>query len=729
MKNFIKLDTQNNSLVFFVAEDGRFSVVHYGKKVLGDNFLSESALEILNANSAVWNFSASSDDLYGQPTIVSSVGDGNSMEQLLRVENEDGSFVNRFVYANHEFIEGGVTFDGLPGARKPLKTLVIRFVDEFAKLTLEQFYSVFENCDVIAVNQKITYTGKKSVKLNRMMSLQLDLFGTEYDCVSFHGAWCRERFRKETHISSGKFQVQSLSGTSSAMANPFFILKDCYSGKNFAFNFVYTGNHSEIVESHFSEGNTRVLVGINDACFEWTLKANESFVTPQAIMVCADNEREITAQMHKFAINQIVDPYFAHKNRPVLVNNWEGTAFDFNAEKLVGIAKKAVEIGAELFVLDDGWFGKRDSDRCSLGDWFDNVEKLDGGLKNVADKIRALGLDFGIWVEPEMINEDSELFRSHPEYAMVVPGREPIRKRNQLMLDLVNPEVQQYLIDEIGDVIERSGAVYVKWDSNRFMSDMYSPTLNNMGEYYHKYILGLYRIIDALKKRFPTVLFESCASGGARFDLGLLYYMPQNWCSDMTEPWHRVHIQEGTLCGYPQSAIGAHVTAWSNNTIENRFNVASLGAFGYELDLTKCSDEEIAIMKKQIEYYKKHRELLQFGQYVLLDSVFDDRKTSSWAIFSEDKSEAMVFIGETVELWNTATTKWNFTGFDDNAIYEMEVRSHFNVDEKYAYKGEVSGSVLNNCDLSFGNLFTQEQRSGLFTTNLTTRLIYFKKKA
>lgn len=725
--NFIKLDTNKTSIVFYVSDDKRTSIVHYGKKV-NDDFISNQIRSVVNADESVWNFAASSDDLYGQPTCVSSIGDGNSMEQLVRLVNEDGSITNRFLYDSHEFIEGGVNIDGLPRARKPQKTLLMKFVDEFSHVVLQQFYSVFENSDVIAVSQKLTYTGEKSIKIKRLMSLQLDLFGNEFDCVSFHGAWCRERFRKETHITAGKYQLQSMSGTSSAMVNPFFMLKDCYNGNNYAFNFIYTGNHSEMIESHCSMGNTRVLVGINDVNFEWTLDGGQSFATPQAIMLCANDEKEITAQMHNFVSSQIVDPKFARKTRPVLVNNWEGTAFSFNSEKLIGIAKKAVEIGAELFVLDDGWFGKRDDDRSSLGDWFDNVEKLDGGLSVLGDKIRELGIDFGIWVEPEMINEDSELFRAHPEYAMIVPGREPLRKRHQLMLDLVNPAVQEYLIEQIGDVIQRSGAVYVKWDSNRFMSDMFSPTLDNMGEYYHKYILGLYKVIDALKKRFPDVLFESCASGGARFDLGLMYYMPQAWCSDMTEPWHRVQIQEGTLCGYPQSCMGAHVTAWNNNSLENRFNVACLGAFGYELDLTKSSDQDIEIMKKQVEYYKQHRELLQFGKYIPLDSVFGDRKTSSWVIVNDDKSEAIAFIGETVELWNTTSTKWKFDGFDNDAVYEMSVRPHFNVEDKYALNGEISGSALNNFNLSFGKLFTQEQRYGLFTSNLSTRLIYFKKK-
>lgn len=716
----IKLDTAHTSLIF-TESNGRLAITHYGKKVADGEYYNT-----LECDPFVSGFCGSSDQYLTANMPYSSVGDGNSAEHLLAVLNSDGSYVNRFEYVNCEYVDGGAEIELLPCAHGAAKTMILTFADKHAKLTLKQFYTVFDDCDVIAVRQTLTNDGEKAVSVKRLMSLQLDINGTGHKCVSFHGAWTRERYRKEADVTAGTYAVQSMAGTTSAMSNPFIMLKKRNSDGILAFNLIYSGNHREVVEAHTALINTRILVGMNDYCFDWTLEPGMTFETPQAIMLFALSEREVTEQMHKFVMRHIVDPNFADRERPVLFNNWEGTGFDFNEEKLLNLAQKAKDIGAELFVLDDGWFGQRNDDYRGLGDWFDNKEKLNGGLDKLSDNIRKLGLKFGIWVEPEMVNEDSDLYREHPEYAMTVPGREPIRRRHQLMLDLVNPEVQQYIIEAIGDVIARCKAYYVKWDCNRFMSDMYSPVLNNMGEYYHKYVLGLYKILIELKKRFPDVLFESCASGGCRFDLGLLKYMPQAWCSDMSEATHRVRIQEGTLYAYPQSTIGAHVSLWPNTSYETKFNVACLGAFGYELDITASSQETLDIMKAQIDYYKKHRKLLQFGRYNMLESVFAEEERSSWIIFAEDKSEAIAFIGATRQLHNSPTLKWRFSGFDDNAVYSIEVREQAHLKRPNFIK-QLRGDVLNNCDLDFGRIFADETDRGMHTTPLATRLIYFKR--
>ncbi len=717
----IKIDTPLTSIIFCV-ESTKVSLLHYGKKVVDANEYNAICFDPFDVG-----FGASCDPYCMANVPYSSVGDGNAMEPLVEILNTDGAYVNRFEYVGHMVVSGGEDLLTLPHARFGMKTLIIEFRDNINKITLRQYYTVFSDCDVIAVRQQIVNNGKKDIHIKRAMSLQLDISGIGHKCVSFHGAWSRERYKKEIVVSAGEYRLQSCCGMSSNMTNPFFMLEKADKRGYYAFNFIYSGNHSEILEAHTASNNTRILVGLNDYCFDWKLQPNESFETPQAIMLYADSKDEITSNMHNFTMKHIVDPNFANKERPVLFNNWEGTNFNFDSDKIIAMAKQAKEIGVELFVLDDGWFGNRNDARSGLGDWFDNKEKLGGGLSDLSNRIRALGLEFGIWVEPEMINEDSELYRKHSEFTMKISGREPIRRRHQLMLDLVNPIVQEYLVSSIGDVIDRCNAYYVKWDCNRFMTDMYSLTIENQGEYFHRYELGLYKILTSLKERFPNVLFESCASGGNRFDLGMLYYMPQIWCSDQTEPWHRVYIQEGTLYGYPQSTIGAHVSARKNASYETKFNVACIGAFGYELDPTKWTEEETFIIKNQIAYYKDHRNLLQFGNYRMYDSVFGEAGRSSWVVTSSDMSEAIAFLCETKELANSGATKWRLGGFDNNAIYSVEVRLQFGLKENANIHYETKGDVLNNCELNFGRLFDDETDRIPCTVPLAARLVYFKK--
>ncbi len=728
MENIIKLDTKNTSLIFSVAKAG-VELTHYGKRVNGNDFVAASAINF----DADWGRSNDRFTALNMP--YSSVGDGLIQEALVEIVDKNGLNSTRFTYVGHRFIDGGIELNGLPCAHTVEKTLIVEYLDKFNDIKLEQFYSVFNDCDVISVHQKLTNNGDAVVSIRRLMSVQIDISGLEHKCVSFHGAWSRERYRKENVVAAGAHVNQSMQGHSSNNVNPFFMLERNDNKGIYAFNLVYSGNHKSIVEAHEDVKNTRILCGMSDYCFDWTLNSGESFESPEAVMLFAPDEQEVTTQMHKFVMNHIIDPKFAKKSRPVLINNWEGTHFGFDEEKLLAIADKAVQMGVELFVLDDGWFGHRDDDHSSLGDWFDHRSKLNGSLGELADKIRARGLEFGIWVEPEMICEDSELYRKHPEYTMAIPGLDPIRRRHQLMLDLVNPEVQDYLIREIGDVIERCKAYYVKWDCNRFFSDVYSPVLKNNGEYFHRYELGLYRLISALKERFPDVLFEGCASGGDRFDLGIMRYMPQTWASDMTEPCHRLRIQEGTLIAYPQSTMGSHVTAWKNATFESKFDIACLGAFGYELDPTKLTDDQIALFATQIKYYKEHRDLLLFGQYYRIESIFGKNQRSSWIIVSEDKSEAMAFIADTVDYINEPSSCWRFTGLDDNATYSVEMRSELGIDDEFIFKGTTSGSVLNNCELNFGSLFkvyrgnstVDHQAHVRFGTPLATRLFYIKK--
>ena len=487
----------------------------------------------------------------------------------------------------------------------------------------------------------------------------------------------------------------------------------------YAFNLVYSGNNKEIFEAD-NTCITRVLVGINDFMFDWALAPGEEFVAPEAVMCFAPDEDEMSLRMHAFVSEHIVRGKWKKKERPVLVNNWEGTYFDFNEEKLLAIATAAKEIGAELFVLDDGWFGKRDSDNCSLGDWYDNEEKTGGGLAQLAEKIRALGLSFGIWVEPEMISEDSDLYRAHPNYAMKVPGRTPRRWRNQLVLNMADEKVQNYVIRAISDVISRSGADYVKWDFNRNFTDCYGKGIAG-GEYFHRYMLGYYRVVSKIVKKFPFVLFEGCAGGGGRFDLGNFCFFPQYWTSDDTDARERVAIQSGSSYGYPQTVMGAHVSACPNhqtgntNPLHVRFNVACGGVLGYELDPTKFTPAEKEEVKAQIAFYKENRKLLQFGDHYRLSSP----GVEGFMTVSKDKASAIAVVNVMENLPFAPFHTVRFKGLNPSAVYEVSAVGR---EESFT----AGGDILTEGDFPLKDMIDYEEvqkNSGC----LLSRMFLFRK--
>jgi alpha-galactosidase len=414
--------------------------------------------------------------------------------------------------------------------------------------------------------------------------------------------------------------------------------------------------------------------------------------------------------------------------RPILINNWEATYFDFDFDKIMSLVKKACDIGVEMFVLDDGWFGKRDNDKSSLGDWLIENPKLKGKLADISEMVKKAGLKFGLWFEPEMVNPDSELFVNHPEFVMT-NGREPILKRNQLMLDLTSEEVQNYLIDSISQIIRKYKIDYIKWDYNRNMTDMYGKNILNQGEYFHRYILGLYRIFSKLNESFPEILFEGCASGGNRYDLGVLYYMPQIWASDNTDASDRLFIQEGTLKGYHHSTMGAHISICPNHqtgnmtSIENRFNIASAGVLGLELDLGKCSEEELKALKEQIAFYKEHKYLFQFGKYYLLDSAFENN-TFGWMYISEDKSEAIAVVGCKKKITGIKRTKFYFKGLNENTLYLVQQRKQRNeTSEKRSFNAY--GNALMSGSIDLGDVFADNDRDKN-SNSIGTRMFYIK---
>ena len=711
---YIKLGTDHTTLLFRERAD-RVHLLYYGPAL-------PDAAEYEVFGDGPCEGHVGCNDLLTARLPCSFTGTGNGTESFLIAKNADGSYVNRFVYEGSTVFVPPPEDDGFPHARGKAQTLALHYRDRFAQMELDILYSVFTGGDAVCVRSRVRYGGERQAELLRCMSLQLDLWDTDYEVLTFDGVWARERYLNRRRIGAGVFVNDSKLGASSNRHNPAFLLsRRRGNGEVYAFNLLYSGNHKEIVECT-EDGRTHVLTGLNDYLFSYRLERGRTFETPEAVMLFAPDEAEATARMHRFVREHVLPPAAAQP-RPVLLNNWEATYFDFGHEKLSALLRCAKEAGIELFVLDDGWFGHRNDDATSLGDWTIENPKIEGGLAAFAAEVRAAGLKFGLWMEPEMVSEDSELYRAHPEYVMR-NHRPPVLRRNQLMLDLTNPAVQAHIVGAVSAVIEKYGLDYIKWDYNRNMTDMYGAGLRGQGEYFHAYICGLYKVISALRGRYPQVLFEACAGGGNRFDLGMLYYMPQIWASDNTDAYDRLFIQEGTLYAYPQNTLGAHVSACPNHQtgnsipLEDRFNVAALGVLGYELDLTALSAAERAAITGQVSYYKEHRALLQNGRYLRLDSAFDGNYAGAM-VLAEDGSEAMAFVCVQRKITGIERYRFFLRGLDPAANYEVFVRG--------GGRFCASGAALMSGAADLGELFGGEERLA-FSAAPATRLLYLKRR-
>ncbi|MDF2514418.1 MAG: Alpha-galactosidase, partial [Herbinix sp.] len=530
-------------------------------------------------------------------------------------------------------------------------SLEIELYDKNYQIALILTYSAFYESNVITRSATVVNESGQEIELERIMSNQLELVEDTYIVSSFHGAWAREMNRYEIEAKPGILVIDTKAGISSNRCNPFFMVSkqgtseeygDCY-----GFNLIYSGSHYAACEVN-SFGKLRVIQGIQPSEFRYHLKSGDSFEAPEAVMTYSHQGfTGMSHNMHHFIRNHIVRGDWKNRPRPILINSWEANYFKFNDGKLLKLAREAKALGVELFVLDDGWFGRRNDDTSSLGDWYDDTEKLRGGLKLLAEKINNMGMDFGIWVEPEMVNEDSDCYRLHPDWAVKLPGAEHSLGRNQMILDLTRQEVCNYIIEEMTRVFSSANITYVKWDMNRIFSDRYSLSLSKerQKEFSHRYVLGLYQILEVLTKRFPKILFESCASGGNRFDLGMLCYMPQIWASDNTDAISRAAIQTGYSFGYPMTVISAHVSATPNHqtlritSLETRFEVAAFGLMGYELNLVDLGSEEKKAIADQISFYKRYREVLQFGEYYRIKN--GDAGIYQWLVVSSDQEKAL----------------------------------------------------------------------------------------
>lgn len=555
-------------------------------------------------------------------------------------------------------------------------------------------------------------------------SVQLDFASIDNTLFTLDGTWGAERNLTKTEVRTGIFAVKSNSGYSSNIHNPFVIL--CNGATYVAANLIYTGSHSESIEA-LPIGKSRFLSGLNENVFSWDLLPTTSFTTPEAVITLGKSVDEVSQKMHVFVKENILSRHHQTRKPHVLLNSWEGIFFDFNREKILKLAREAKAIGVDLFVLDDGWFGRRDDDTSSLGDWYDYQSKT-GGLKSLVEEIKAIGLNFGLWFEPEMVNKNSDLYRNHPEFAMEIPGIAPIERRHQLMLDFANPQVRDYIFDLMTKVIDDVKPNYLKLDANRVMSDMYTHGLQNHGEYQHRYMLGLLDFWNKLSIRYSDILIEACSSGGNRFDLGTLYYFPQIWASDNTDALARIYIQEGTLLGYPQSTMGTHVSHVPNTTtrkttpLESRFNVASIGAFGYELDLTKVNQHELSVMKNQIAFYREHSELIFHGHYRRLISAYQ-KDAYVYMICDTEKNfnQAVVFVALTKP--TKQKIRFRVPGISTNANYRVIYRKQDNVNNQTVLY--LSGKELQKYVFDLASLYEEEINA--INETIASRLIVVER--
>lgn len=604
-------------------------------------------------------YDAGNDRTYSLDTLpleYSCEGTGDYRIPAVSVIHSDGSSALDLRYKSCRVSKGKYSLKGLPAVyanENEADTLEIILKDTCSDIEVTLRYGVIEELDVITRSVCITNNGASSVILTKAASLCLDISHGNWEWIHFHGRHTMERVAERLPLNHGIQESSSSRGTSSHQQNPSVLLcsPDCTetSGSCIGAVLMYSGSFQTKIQLDQIE-QVRLVMGIHPDMFRWELKPSDTFDTPEVILSYSGSGMEtLSHNFHRVIREHVCRGKYKLAERPVLINNWEATYFDFDEKKILKIAEQAVELGVDLLVLDDGWFGKRDYDCSGLGDWFVNEEKLHGGLGNLAEKINAMGMKFGLWFEPEMVSEDSNLYRKHPEWAIKIPSRNPIRSRYQLVLDMTNPEVREYLFNTISGVLNSANISYVKWDMNRSICDWYTPSLpsGNQGEMPHRYVLGLYELLERLTSTFPEILFEGCSGGGGRFDAGMLYYCPQIWCSDDTDAYERTKIQYGTSFFYPVSAVGSHVSAVPNHQtgrvipIETRAVTAMAGSFGYELDLNTLSESEKQDVKKQIIRFRKDGPLIHNGLYYRLSAPMTD-KYAVWEYVSENRKEALV---------------------------------------------------------------------------------------
>lgn len=664
------------SYVLHVDEDGRLLNQHWGARVpdgaLSPDFSHYPTLASFDprTNALPWELPTRGSGWYGEPAVAATNAKGDDMVQL--------------TYVSHAIYMGKNRLPGLPAtfARREgdAETLEIELMDRLTGLRVTAVYGVFERTGAITRSLRLKNEGGEDMQINGVLSASAPVHGSGYDVIHLKGAWARERHVMRQPQGEGEYRIFSQRGASGHEANPFLALCEKsateFSGEVWAVSLVYSGSFEALSYVNNTE-NSRLSIGLNPDVFTWKLEPGETFVSPEAAMVYSpDGLNGMSHAFHRLYSENLMRSKWFERDRPILINNWEATYFNFNEEKILQIARRAKELGVEMLVLDDGWFGKRNTDNCSLGDWVVNPEKLPGGLNGLSDRLHDLGLKFGLWFEPEMISPDSDLYRAHPDWCLHVDGRARVEMRNQLILDLSRKEVQDYIIESVSAVLESARIEYVKWDMNRNMTEPFSgaQTPERQKETQHRYMLGLYRVLEVITARFPEILFESCSGGGGRFDPGMLYYMPQTWTSDDSDAAERMFIQYGTSFVYPPCAMGAHVSAVPNHqtgrttAMQTRGDVALGGNFGFELDLSQLSDADAETVRRLIEREKQVRTLVRTGEFTRLLSPFD-HPYAAWQFRARDNSEALICAYRLMTRPATPHLLLRASGLDESAAY------------------------------------------------------------
>ncbi len=701
-KRIFKLDTATSSYIFQIYEQDYLVHLYYGAKIPDNNVTGLKykgwfpSFSPNNINVEDGMFSA---DIV--PLEYSGEGTGDFRTSAFSVRNADGNNSTDVRYKSHKIYSGKPAIDGLPALYvendDEAQTLELLTEDAVTGVQAVLYYTVFEKFGAMTRSVKVINASDKTVEIERVMSAAVDYQTYDYEMLTLYGRWCKERSLERRALSHGRQLVSSKRGSSSHHQNPFAAIVEKGAtedyGSAYGYNLVYSGNF--IFEAEVNQfAGTRVIMGINPDGFSWKLEPGAEFNSPEVVMVYSDKGiGEMSRIYHRLYRKHLIRGKWKDIKRPLLINNWEATGMEFTGEQLVTFAERAKELGIEMLVMDDGWFGDRDSDRSGLGDWQVNEKKLGGTLAEFVNKINDLGIKFGIWYEPEMISRDSNLYRAHPDWCLHVPGREKSIARHQYVLDYSRQDVRDYVFGEMKKVLSTCKIDYLKWDFNRNLTEVGSAILpaDQQKEVFHRFVLGTYDVMDRLTKEFPEMLIENCSGGGGRFDPGMLYYSPQIWTSDNTDPLERLTIQFGTSMCYPASTMGAHVSANRRTGYDTKGNVALWGSFGYELDPNKFTDEEKEIVKSQIAQYHKYYDVIHFGDLYRLISPFENRFRAAWQFVSEDKNEALMTFVTITRPENTAIFI-KLKGLDPEKYYVDE-----DTDEVY------SGALLMNAGLCFTN--------------------------
>jgi len=699
-ENKIILKTKNTMYVMEMLH-GRFPVhLYYGKNTKNTDFNFDNNYRSFSPYYEEYGKSFSPDTA---PLEFSFFGYGDFRSSALKIFNSSsGSDITDFIFRKAKKFRGRKEISGLPYAEGASETLELIFDDAVTKSELHLYYTLFNDCDVISRYFTLKNKGKNDIRIEKCMSLSLDIQNKECDLISFQSKYFYERHVCREPLYQGNRRITSRRGSSSHHANPFFVIADRKAteekGEAYGFNFVYSGSYLNEIEVD-QNGTVRAMVGLGDECFNYLLCADEEFTSPEAIMTySAKGIGEISRNMHSFVRSHIL-PADVFAKRPVVLNSWEAFHFDIDEETMVNFAKSAVECGMDMVVMDDGWFGSRRNDKAGLGDWTPSHELFKNGLRAFVDRVRSTGVKFGIWIEPEMVNPDSDLYRAHPDWVLHVEGRDRSIGRYTAVLDLSRKEVEDYVFEAVSKILRSADISYVKWDFNRNLTEVGSKALpcDQQKEVFHRYVLGVYSLAERLTSTFPDILFEGCSGGGGRFDCGMFYYFPQIWTSDDTDAFERCKIQYGSSVGYPASVMSAHVSASPNHQtfrempFKTRGDVATSGAFGYELDLSIISEEEKEMVKAQVERYKELYDTIVNGDNYRLIDPFTNNRWCAWEYVSEDKSQAVLtYVVTRFKVKGRYHIK--LKGLDPDATYREKVSGR-------CYKG----NTLMNVGINLGN--------------------------